>query len=409
MTVLARIREGLRPSSGVTDGGVSPQAAVAEPGRPAVAPHPASLVRFVDLHADYVAFRDEIDAALASVLERSDFILGQPVADFEAAFAAYCGVEHAVGVDSGFSALELSLRALGIGEGDEVITAANTFYATVAAIDSVGARAVLVDADPATATLDVHALERALTGATRAIIPVHLYGHPADMDPILEFAHAYGLRVVEDACQAHGALYRGRRVGGLGDMAAFSFYPSKNLGALGDGGIVVTEDDDLATRVRLLRNLGAHQPNQHDLKGFNRRLDTIHAAVLEVKLPWLDACNEQRRWIAERYERRLADVPVDVPRTQPWAEHVHHLYVVATPARNALRDHLHRDGIETGIHYPVPIHLQAAHRDLGYRPGDFPVAEGLAGRILSLPMHPTLTASAVDAVCASIATYVGRG
>jgi dTDP-4-amino-4,6-dideoxygalactose transaminase len=368
---------------------------------------PRRLVRFVDLQAEYRGMKSELDAAISRVLERSDFVLGEAVRQLEEAFAGYCGVQHAIGVDSGFSALELSLRAMDIGPGDEVITAANTFYATAAAICSCGATPVLVDADPTTATLDPARLEAAITPATRAVIPVHLYGHPADMERIGAIATANGLRVLEDACQAHGARYRSRRTGGLGDAAAYSFYPSKNLGAFGDGGIVVTDDADLAERLRMLRNLGTRERNRHELRGFNRRLDTLQAAVVHAKLPALDDANDRRRWAAASYERALAGLPLELPSTAPWAEHVFHLYVIQTPERDRLRDHLEADGIETGIHYPFPIHLQPAHADLGYRAGDFPVTEGLAERILSLPMHPALTDDDLDHVTGSIMAFFG--
>jgi dTDP-4-amino-4,6-dideoxygalactose transaminase len=364
-------------------------------------------VRFVDLQAEYQGMKVELDAAISGVLERSDFVLGAAVRDLEAAFADYCGVRHAIGVDSGFSALELSLRAMDIGPGDEVITAANTFYATAAAISSCGARPVLVDADPTTATLDPARLEAAITPATRAVVPVHLYGHPADMDPIVRIAEAHDLRVLEDACQAHGARYRSRRTGGLGSAAAYSFYPSKNLGAFGDGGIVVTDDDELAERLRMLRNLGTKERNQHEVRGFNRRLDTLQAAVVHAKLPALDAANDRRRWAAAAYQRDLSDLPLGLPMTASWAEHVFHLYVVQTPERDRLREHLQADGIETGIHYPFPIHLQPAHADLGYQAGDFPVTEALADRILSLPMHPALTSDDLDHVAGSIRAFFG--
>jgi len=384
------------PVGPATDAADAPHRVVAAPARP-------SRVRFVDLQAEYRELQSEIDAAMAAVVDGAEFVLGRPVAEFEAAFARYCETSHAIGVDSGFSALELSLRAFGIGAGDEVITAANTFYATAAAITSAGARPVLVDADPVTATLDVDALERAITPDTRAIVPVHLYGHPADMRPIVDLARANGLRVLEDACQAHGGRYRGRRTGGLGDAAAFSFYPSKNLGAFGDGGMVVTDDEDVAERLRLLRNLGAPEPNQHQIRGFNRRLDGLQAAVLMAKLPWLDHRNVQRQRIAEGYAGRLADLPLGLPETAPWAEHVYHLYVVRVADRDRVRAMLTGAGVETGIHYPVPIHLQRAHADLGYLPGDFPVAEALASEILSLPMHPALTDDEVDRVADALA------
>jgi dTDP-4-amino-4,6-dideoxygalactose transaminase len=361
-------------------------------------------VRFVDLQAEYQGLKAEVDAAIDGVLQRSDFILGAAVSELEEAFAGYCGVTHAVGVDSGFSALELSLRAMGIGPGGEVITAANTFYATAAAIATCGARPVLVDVDAESATLDPTLLEAAITPATRAVVPVHLYGHPADMGPIVEIAAAYGIRVLEDACQAHGARYRARRTGGLGDAAAYSFHPSKNLGAFGDGGIVTTDDDDLAARLRMLRNLGTRERNHHELQGFNRRLDTLQAAVVHAKLPALDEANARCRRAAAWYGQQLGDLPLGLPSTAAWAEHVFHLYVVRTDERDGLRGHLEAEGVETGIQYPVPIHLQPAHADLGHRAGDFPVTEALAERILSLPMHPALDDD-LDHVTTTIRTY----
>jgi dTDP-4-amino-4,6-dideoxygalactose transaminase len=363
-------------------------------------------VRFVDLQAEYQALRPELDAAVARVLERGDYILGGAVAALESSFAGYCEVDHAVGVDSGFSALELSLRAYGVGPGDEVVTAANTFYSTVAAITSCGARPVLVDAHPDTATLDPDRLEAVLTPHTAAVVPVHLYGHPADMSPIVEVAHARGLPVIEDACQAHGARYRDRRTGGLGDAAAYSFYPSKNLGAYGDGGIVVTADPAVAERLRLLRNLGMRERNHHEIRGYNRRLDTLQAEVVLTKLPWLDERNERRRHVAERYGELLGELPIELPTTAPWAEHVFHLYVVRTAGRDRLRDHLTGHGIESGVHYPVPIHLQPAHADLGYRPGDFPVAEAWCRSILSLPMHPFLAEDELLRVRDAVAAFL---
>jgi dTDP-4-amino-4,6-dideoxygalactose transaminase len=356
---------------------------------------PAMNVPFVDVRSSYNVQKAQIDAAIAEVLEQGDFVLGAAVTAFEEAFAVYCGAAHAVGVDSGFSALELILRAHGIGLGDEVITAANTFVATIGAIDIVGARPVLVDVTPDTHTVDPNAVEAAITSATRAIIPVHLYGHPADMDAVNAIAARHGLLVVEDACQAHGARYRGRRAGVLGHAAAFSFYPAKNLGAFGDGGMVVTDDAEIAATLRKLRNLGSAEKYRHDLKGYNRRLDTLHAAVLAVKLARLDDDNASRRRTASIYDDLLHDVPVDLPRTREDVEHVHHLYVIETDHRDALRQHLATVGVETGIHYPVPIHLQPAYDHLADGRGSFPVTEAGSERILSLPMYPGMPLAAV--------------
>ena len=362
-------------------------------------------VPFVDVRAAYEAQRPQIDAAIAGVLERGDFILGDAVDAFEEAFAAYCGTRHAVGVDSGFSALELTLRAYGIGAGDEVITAANTFVATVGAIDIVGARSVLVDMDADTYTIDPDALAAAVTPATRAIIPVHLYGQPADMDAVNAIAAAHDLVVIEDACQAHGATYRGRRAGSLGDAAAFSFYPGKNLGAFGDGGMIVTDDEVVATATRKLRNLGSIEKYRHEIKGFNRRLDTLHAAVLDVKLSRLDDDNRLRRRTAHIYDDLLGDLPVRTPRTADDVDHVHHLYVIECDDRDALRAHLAGVGVATGIHYPVPIHLQPAYTSLADGKGSFPVTESGAARILSLPIFPNMPLEAVAHAAGSIARF----
>jgi dTDP-4-amino-4,6-dideoxygalactose transaminase len=362
-------------------------------------------VPFVDLLASYTALKDEIDAAMRDVLARTDFVLGTAVAEFEAAFAAYCGVAHAVGVDSGFSALELMLRAYGIGAGDEVITAANTFIATAGAIHAVGARPVLVDITPDTYTMDPEQVAAAVTPATKALLPVHLYGHPADIDALERIAEKHGLAVFEDACQAHGARYRQRRAGSLGVAAAFSFYPSKNLGAFGDGGMIVTDDAAMASMLRKLRNLGSSAKYQHEIIGFNRRLDTLHAAVLSAKLRHLDADNASRRRTAALYSALLADVPVATPATRDDAEHVFHLYVIEGDDRQGLQQHLAAARVQTGIHYPVPIHLQPAYRSLGYELGAFPVTERSAQRILSLPMYPDMPLTAIAHTAASVRTF----
>jgi len=345
-------------------------------------------IPFVDLQMEYQANKGELDGAIENVLNRSDYILGRYVGEFEEAFADYCEAAHAIGVDSGFSALELILHAYDIGRGDEVITSANTFIATALAISNCGATPVLVDMDPDTYNLDPEQLEQAITPATRAILPVHLYGQPADMDKIMEIARRHDLRVIEDACQAHGARYAGRRTGSLGDAAAFSFYPSKNLGAYGDGGMVVTNDPVVDQKVRLLRNLGQSVKYNHQVKGFNHRLDTIQAAVLCAKLPYLDENNLSRRKTAAHYNRLLENLPVVTPYMAPGIEHVYHLYVIQVEERDALQAHLNAAGIATGIHYPIPIHLQPAYAELGYKLGDFPHTEYYTERILSLPMYP---------------------
>lgn len=366
-------------------------------------------VRFVDLAAQHTALASEIDQALAGVFGRTDFVLGRDVHLLEEEFAAYCGVDYAIGVDSGTSALELALRAWDIGPGDEVITAANTFVATAFAISQVGATPVLVDVDPITYNLDATLLPGALSSRTRALIPVHLYGQPADMDPILAFACAHGLVVIEDACQAHGARYKGRRAGSLGHAAAFSFYPSKNLGACGEAGMVVTDNADAAERIRWLRNQGQQAKYQHVVCGHNHRLDTVQAAILRVKLSRLDTWNTVRRRRARLYTRLLAGIPTIVcPIVAAYAEPVYHLYVIRVAGRDALQTYLLERGIETGIHYPTPIHLQPAYRDLGYRSGSFPVTERYAGEILSLPMYAELPEAQCEQVAQAIGQWVAR-
>jgi dTDP-4-amino-4,6-dideoxygalactose transaminase len=349
---------------------------------------------FVDLAAQRRALGDALERACIGALSRGDYILGEDVALFEQEFADYCGVAHAIGVDSGTSALELALRANGIGAGDEIITAANTFVATAFAISHTGATPVLVDVDPVTYTLDPALTAVAITDRTKAIMPVHLYGQPAHMEQIRELARAHDLSVIEDACQAHGAREGGTRAGALGDVAAFSFYPAKNLGAQGDGGIVVTSDGEVATRLRLLRNYGEIHKYRSVVVGYNRRMDTIQASMLLAKLPHLDAWNEARRRHAEQYDELLSELPVALPAARPDVEHVWHLYVIRVSDRDAVRRKLADLGVETGIHYPVPIHLQPAYRNLGYERGDFPITEALADEILSLPMYPELPESA---------------
>ena len=361
-------------------------------------------VPFVDLAAQHAAICVEVTETAARVLYESDFILGREVECFEQEFARYCACAHGIGVDSGTSALELALRAYDVGEGDEVIAPANTFIATVLAISSTGANPVLVDIDPATHTLDVTRLEDLITDRTRAIIPVHLYGQPADMDPILDIARRRGLVVVEDACQAHGARYKGRPVGSLGHAAAFSFYPSKNLGACGDGGMVTTNDADTAKSLRMLRNYGQEKKYHHMIRGYNRRLDNLQAAILRVKLKYLDAWNDDRRDRADWYRYLLSDVIV-TPDVADYAEPVWHLYVIQSDDRDDLQAYLGERGIATGIHYPIPIHLQPAYRDLGYRKGDFPVSERAADSILSLPMYPELHPTALDEVAGAVSEF----
>jgi dTDP-4-amino-4,6-dideoxygalactose transaminase len=350
------------------------------------------------LSAQHSEIGAEVSEAVERVLRDGDFILGAEVERFETDFAAYCGATAAVGVDSGTSALELALRAFDCGPGDEVITVANSFIATALAITHVGAKPVFVDVDPGTFLMDVTQLEAAITPSTQAIIPVHLYGQVADMDPILALARDRGLAVIEDAAQAHGATYRGRRAGSLGDAAAFSFYPAKNLGAAGDAGMVVVADGARAERLRLLRNYGQAVKNRHDLLGFNRRLDTLQAAVLQVKLRHLDQWSEDRRERAVLYDELLAASSLRTPSPASEGEHVYHLYVVRADDRDGLRAELADKEISTQVHYPTPIHLQPAYAGLGLGPGSFPVTEQLAGEILSLPMYPELPLDFVEHV-----------
>ena len=353
----------------------------------------------MDLAEQYTQIEHEVERAIKSVLQRTNFILGDEVTLFEEEFAAYCEAAHAVGVDSGTSALELLLRAYEIGPGDEVITAANTFIATALAISYVGARPVLVDADPESYTIDVSQIERAITPQTRAILPVHLYGQPADMDPILEIAARHDLVVIEDAAQAHGARYMGRRVGSIGHAAAFSFYPAKNLGAYGDGGAAVTRHSHVADQLRALRNYGSVQKYHHPIIGYNHRLDTLQAAVLRIKLRYLDEWNGARRKHAQQYNTRLRGESLALPGEAADATSVYHLYVVRVAAgRDAFLAGLHERGIGAGIHYPVPVHLQPAYAWLGYERGDFPVTETAAEQIVSLPLYAELSPQQLDHV-----------
>jgi dTDP-4-amino-4,6-dideoxygalactose transaminase len=350
-------------------------------------------VPLVDLRAQYQPLKDDILRRVEEILEGMRLFLGPNVQAFEQEFADYHEVRHAVGVSDGTTALQLALMACGVGAGDEVITVSHTFIATAEAITLVGAKPVFVDVDLGTYTMDVGQIERHITPRTRAIMPVHLYGQPADMDPIMEVAGRHDLWVVEDACQAHGARYKGRRTGGLGHIAAYSFYFSKNLGAYGEGGMVTTNDDELAQKVRMLRDHGSPQRYHHELVGLNGRLDEIQAAVLRAKLLYLETWNDQRRANAAHYTELLSDVEgVILPYVAGYAEHVFHLYVVRVPRRDELRSYLQEHGVGVGIHYPVPCHLQPAFQSLGYSQGDLPVTEQVAGEVISLPMYAELTA-----------------
>jgi len=360
------------------------------------------MIPFVDLKGQYHSIKAEIDSAIARVLENSQFVLGPEVAGFEEDFAAYLNVKHAVGVNSGTSALHLALLAAGIKPGDEVITTPFTFVATVAAILYVGARPVFVDIEPRSYTIDANRIEQAITARTKAIMPVHLYGHPADMDPILEIARRRGLLVIEDAAQAHGAEYKGKRLGGLGDLGCFSFYPGKNLGAYGEGGAIVTNNAEFARIVRMLRDWGAERKYKHVLKGYNYRLEGLQGAILRVKLRHLEAWTEARRKCAGIYDRLLAFDGVGTPSAMSYARHVYHVYAIRVRFRETLIKHLHNHGIQTGIHYPIPVHLQEAYADLGYRQGAFPFSEQAANEVLSLPMFAELTLEDQTIVCKAV-------
>ena len=372
------------------------------------------MIPFVDLQAQYRAIKREVDEAIARVVESAAFVLGREVEAFESAFAEYLGARFCVGVSNGTAAIQLALTACRIGQGQEVIVPANTFFATAEAVSTAGATPVFVDADPVSCTIDVNKIERAITERTRAIIPVHLYGQAADLDPIFEIAARHNLDVIEDAAQAHGALYKGRRVGARGRVNCFSFYPGKNLGAYGEGGAVVTDDAEVARRLRLLRDHGSEQKYRHEIIGYNFRLEGIQGAVLNVKLKYLDGWNELRRAHAARYNELLAGAQrvsgddggaLALPQELPYARHIYHLYVVQTGARDELQKHLSAEGIQTGIHYPVPVHLQPAYASLGHKAGDFPEAERQAARVLSLPMFPELTDEQIARVAESVRAF----
>ncbi|HEY3975007.1 MAG TPA: DegT/DnrJ/EryC1/StrS family aminotransferase [Candidatus Sulfotelmatobacter sp.] len=359
-------------------------------------------VPYLDLKAQYQSIKPEIDAAIARVLESCQFVLGPEVAGFEREFADYCGTAECIALNSGTSALHLALLAAGVGPGDEVITVPFTFVASVAAVLYAGARPVLVDIDPRSFTMDPSAIEAAITPRTKAILPVHLYGQSADMDPIMEIARRRGLVVIEDAAQAHGAKYKGRTVGSIGDMACFSFYPGKNLGAYGEGGAVTTSNPGYARTIGMLRDWGQDRKYHHVLRGFNYRMEGFQGAILRVKLGHLDRWTEARRAVVKLYNEYLADSGVEMPTEMPWGRHVYHVYTLRVDDRDGLQSALLADGIQTGIHYPVPAHLQPGYADLGYGRGDFPNAEAAAQQVLSLPLYPELSFQAVAEVATSV-------
>lgn len=369
-------------------------------------------VPFVDLQTQYKGIRSEVMAAVDDVCTNSRFILGKDVAEFEKEFAAYVGAKHCVSLASGTDALHLALRALNIGPDDEVITVANTFIATTLAIAQAGAKTVLVDCLADSYNIDPRGVERAITRKTKAIIPVHLYGQPAEMNEIVKIARAHNLKIVEDACQAHGAVYGGKRVGTIGNIGCFSFYPGKNLGAYGDGGAAVTDDPDVAARLRMMRDYGQPEKYKHVFKGYNSRLDGVQAAILRIKLRLLEEWNRKRFANSQAYSRLLKGVSgvttpkVCVPQDKTGVPHVFHLYVVRVPNRERVKDFLGKREIQTGIHYPIPIHFQEAFAELRLGKGSFPVTEEYAGGILSLPMYPELTEEQIAHVCSSLAEAV---
>jgi len=367
-------------------------------------------VPLVDLVRQYYFIKSEIDKAISKVLENGSFILGENLKAFERAFAVYLNVKHGIGVGSGTDALRIALEAIGVTSGDEVITVSHTFISTVYAIFQSGALPVLVDVDPITCTIDPKLVERAVTERTKAIIPVHLYGQPADMDSIMEIANRHNLWVVEDTAQAHGAEYMGRKVGSIGHIGCFSFYPSKNLGACGDGGMVVTNDEEVAEKVRMLREYGQRNKYHHIMLGYNSRLDEIQAAILRVKLKYLDTWNEKRRKNAKLYNELLNDMSnlINLPVDVEGRKHVYHLYVIRTKRRQELREFLSLKGISTGIHYPVPVHKQPAYINLMKDIPKLPITEQLSNEVLSLPMFPELKEEEISYVADSIRQFYGN-
>ena len=363
------------------------------------------MVPYLDLKAQYLTIKDEIDAAIRNVVESCHFVLGEQVEEFESDFAAYCQTKHAIGVNSGTSALHLALLAAGVNAGDEVITVSDTFVATAAAIRYTGARPVLIEIDPRSCTMDPERIEAAITSRTRVIMPVHLYGGCADMDPILEIARRHDLVVIEDAAQAHGAEYKGRRAGSMSDVACFSFYPGKNLGAYGEGGAVVTNNAGYAEAIRRLRDHGQSQKYYHDEIGYNYRMEGIQGAVLRVKLRHLDDWTAARRRHADAYRARLNNSGVRLLEPVPAGSSAWHIFPVFTPRRDELLEHLKARGIGSGIHYPIPVHLQRGYSDLGYKAGDFPLTERACNEVLSLPMYAELPGEHLTRVAEAIQEF----
>ncbi len=365
-------------------------------------------IPLVDLRAQYDPLKNQILSGIEQVFDGMHLFLGENVQALEKEFAAYCGATDGIGVSDGTTALQVILRAMGIGPGDEVITVSHTFIATAEAIVLVGATPVFVDIHPETSLMDVSQVEAKITPQTKAILPVHLYGQTVDIDPLREIAARHGLRVIEDSAQAHGAAYHGRRAGSLGDASGFSFYYSKNLGAYGEGGFITTSDPELAHKMRMIRDHGSEKRYCHELIGFNARLDEIQAVVLRAKLPHLEQWNDARRRIAGEYNQRLAGLPVVTPFVAPGNLPIYHQYVIRTERRDTLQVWLKEQGVGTGIHYPIPVHLQNSMSYLGYHAGDLPVTEKIVGEILSLPMYAELTEEQIEAVCASIRAFYKR-
>ena len=366
----------------------------------------AKTIPLVSLKKQYLTIKKEIDGMIQNVLNNGQFILGKNVKNFERKFADYCGSKYAIGVNSGTNALFLSLLACGIKKGDEVITVPNSFISTVLAISYTEARPVFVDIDPNTYNIDVLKIEKKITNKTKVIIPVHLYGQPADMDPIIKIAKKYNLKIIEDACQAHGAEYKNKKVGTIGDIGCFSFYPTKNLGCYGDGGIITTNNKKIAKKILLLRNYGQRKKYHHDIIGHNARLSELQAAILRIKLKYLDMWNAKRREHAKQYNKLLSDIhSIKMPTEINSSKSVYHLYVIRTKKRNKLQQFLFKKGIITEIHYPIPIHLQKAYCDLGYAKDDFPRTEICAKEIISLPMYPELTNKEINYVCNTIKKF----
>lgn len=362
------------------------------------------MIPFVDLKAQYDSIKDEIDKAIQNVLNTTSFIMGEELIKFEEEFASFCNTKYAIGVANGSDALILALRACSIGKRDEVITVSHTFIATAEAITHVGGKIVFGDINPKTYTIDVSKIEEKITEKTKAIIPVHLYGQPTDMDPIIRLAEKYNLRIIEDAAQAHGAEYKGKKVGSIGDVGCFSFYPGKNLGAYGDAGMIVTNNKGIAEKIKLFRNHGRiTKKYEHEIEGYSSRLDNLQAAILRVKLKYLNKWNDMRRSNAKKYSELLSNIDeVITPYEANYAKHVYHLYVIRTENRDKLRDVLKSEGVATGIHYPIPLHLQPAYNYLGYKRGNFPITEECGQKILSLPMFAELSNEDINKICCLI-------